>query len=390
MSENCNPTFDIKGYLPNGFFVYLRNIPLTDYLNPVPEMLAYTNAQISAGFSLDVPGMERLEPGEKREKINGILRRKDQHNQDDTYSPTFDLYPDNPALGRRQVIINLDNPDEVNGFEQATGYKVGDFKIYHGSQLNRIEEPNDYRDYAKPINGSLHIVYKDNPAYDPNASKKKRQYLFVRWETATATPTPTPPPAPVVSEKHAQPEPELDRAAWETNEREKAKTALDNELVTIFRTRYTPTKNGLGVACWEATARVIDGASVPVVLWEPDVRKIKEAGYEWPIPDGDNLDIPITTKNVKGKRGFASVMPKQAENTPKANVGANNGTPDEYKPDWTVIYSEVKGLYADTKHMGNSVQALYREGAFKNCRTDADAINVIIDHKNGAAEGKPA
>ncbi len=238
-----------------------------------------------------------------------------------------------------------------------------------------------------------------NAGYGIEVDDEDDNFLADSPVAKTTKPQPKPaPPPPAATQPTAaaagKPAVEPDYAAMEAETRRKAVTDLDNENVTIYKVTYNPTHNGMGAPSWTALAHDANGTSLPITVGERGAALVKKAGHDWPTTDGEGLAIDVITEVVEGKRRINRVMaidgswmgetPKTAE---KPTGEANSGT-SSYIPNWTVIYSKVKSLYDNPKHMGNSVQALFREGAFTGCRNDADAINIVIQHKNGFAEGK--
>ena len=92
-----------------------------------------------------------------------------------------------------------------------------------------------------------------------------RKYLTANFAAQTATPPATQPTKPVFDGVNPpqSSEPALD---WEAQERLKVQAAMDTEAVSIFKIRYTPSQNGLGLPCWTATARMINGGTFPITV----------------------------------------------------------------------------------------------------------------------------
>lgn len=378
--EKANVGFN--GYLPNGLKVFYT-FPLDTLADMVTlaghlgNVVALTDVMIAQGFALQQPGLEALEPGEHRESVNAVLRRKFMED-DGTIVPVIDIYPDNPALGRRCVFYYLNDDKQIAEFEAATGLKLTDLPVFDDAQLNRVEKPELAKKFLRPINGTVSVVFKDNPAYDANAAKKKAKHIFVRWESTVAvTPAPTPPQTSQPAIPPAgKPEVEATHSYL---------TALNNELVTVIHVEkgdsvQNANDNYRGYT-YNAGATFTDAegstTAFPLKLWPEDVNAIKKAGYPFPDAGGD-CKIPVVL-NVS-PAGPARINLKALTS---AAAGVVEG---DYKPNWSVIYPKVKYLYDNTKHMGKSVQALFKEGAFANCKQDADAISIIVQHKNGFAE----
>lgn len=146
--------------------------------------------------------------------------------------------------------------------------------------------------------------------------------------------------APIVDEKPAEPARDANYyAELEAQQRRDAAASLTNEAVTIHRVTYKPTRNGMGAPCWEAVANDIAGASLPIVVWEKDVKAIKAAGYDFPKTDGGGLDIMVTVEKSNSKWHIKSVLPKD-EPEPDMVQGANPfGSKPAIDPDFEALPS---------------------------------------------------
>lgn len=369
-------------YLPNGLKVHYE-FPIVDLeamaliAAKYDDLIELTNILLSKGLSLEMPG---LEAGEQSYEITHIARRTQRNKKDNTTTPIIDLYRENLSFSDLKTWVDTD--DEIKAFESATGLKLSTIQPFPGTSAIKRGESPDADGFVIKLTRPVKAIWKMNPDY-VEGSKTESKRIFVRWANATpATPQP-----PVAAAQAAT-----------TGERVQAEPSrmseLENQQVTITKAVKSGTIAGVGIKAgdkYEATAPFeVDGMTHPVRIqvFPEDVKAIEDAGY--PFSESDNLRIPVilTTKD-RGITRIGSVVPYKPQNSANANVGANQGT-SEYKPNWTVIYSKVKHLYDDGKHMGNSVQMLFREGAFKNCKNDAEAIARIVEHKTGKAVGDPA
>lgn len=334
--DNCNLVFDANGYLPNGMRVFVKNIPLDSYETAVADMLRITNKLLADGLTLDDPAFGKLEAGEMREKVNGVLRR--QYMEDDGSTvPVIDIYPDNPALGRRCVFYYLNDDKQIAEFEAATGLKLADLPLYSEPQLNRVEKPELAKKFIVAVKTNVSVVFKDNPAYDANAAKKKPKHLFIRWETATAQPKPEAPqpvsPATVPAGEPAKAEPQRN-------------ARLQNEEIVITEIVYTGTvtsnsdkaKNG---DKFDGFGLIEDGGMkhrVRVWIFPEDVIQIKAHGYDFGVGKGYEIPVIMDTSDRAMTR-IGSVLPNANQPDRKWDAAAWEAVMD---------YATLKGLQVES------------------------------------------
>lgn len=374
------PTFSFKGYLPNGFPVNVV-VPITDdSMGACAYAVAFTNQLLADGFTLDAPG---LEAGEEREVIVTVMRRAKP--ADDT--PIIDFYTewgagtDEPfgTYKYQHIYMDKDKPELLADFLKFSGFKrIEDIPLYDAqTPLKRTFGKKHAKETAVPT--PFKIVKKQGAEKLASDGKTYKPWEFVRFEAITPTAPATPPASQPATAQASEPP----RVAF-------TEPSISNELITIVQvvkgdSVQAANDNYRGYT-YHATAKFTDPDNVTstflLKLWPEDVNAIKKAGYPFPDAGGD-CKIPVVA--VVLADGTLRIN-RDALTSAAAGVVPEG----QYKPDWTIIYSKVKALYDNQKHMGNSVQALFKEGAFKGCRSDADAIAVIVAHKNGFAEGTPA
>ncbi len=245
---------------------------------------------------------------------------------------------------------------------------------------------------------------------DQKARKSEATKKFTEWYNRQfkQRPTPTPPPAaaPAAITEHRKTaaavdkviedimgEPEPDYSALEIEARKAGLKALDGETVTITKAHYNARHNGTGNPRWDATASVLGGGTVPLVVWTEGETLIKKAGYDWPR-DSEALDIPVITKLVGSDRHVISVLAidgvtwyhLDAQNAANANVEAKNGKSEEY-PAW--LFDRVNLLYQlgqrpqasafTYAERGATVDKMNREGCFDKVATLDGAVGMVLE-----------
>lgn len=187
-------------YLPNGckyefcFDPSAEEHALTAAANDYANALDYTNRLLALGASVTAPG---LEAGEEKDRVLGVVKRVFLDETENREIPVIDVFVKQEHLGLRWVFKYLNNDEQIAEFEDATGLTLADIPVFTQQSLNRNEKPQLAKQYLIPVKQSCSVVRKLNPAYDPNAAKKKMQYHLVRWESVgfpTVKPPALPPP----------------------------------------------------------------------------------------------------------------------------------------------------------------------------------------------------
>jgi len=364
------PTMWTTGYI--GSVKVSFTFPIRNEMDAYAQAKAITDKLVADGFTTHEPG---LEAGEFKEQV-GYVSRRQKKNDDNTITPIIDVYSPHDAMKFKFISVYLNTSEDVTAFEKASGLTLSRLPLVPGKAA--LDKSDDSGGVVL-VGREMFIVMKPNPYFDPDEkeiSKMKPKNNFIRWESpAPATPPPSQPATTQASEPP--------RVAF-------TEPSISNELITIVQvvkgdSVQAANDNYRGYT-YHATAKFTDPDNVTstflLKLWPEDVNAIKKAGYPFPDAGGD-CKIPVVA--VVLADGTLRIN-RDALTSAAAGVVPEG----QYKPDWTIIYSKVKALYDNQKHMGNSVQALFKEGAFKGCRSDADAIAVIVAHKNGFAEGTPA
>jgi hypothetical protein len=142
-------------------------------------IMASLNNLLMTGFTVDMPGVEE---GENAEEIGWVLRKTQKNDRGS--APRIEAYPVNPGLVKKLLHFYLNTEEDVAAFEQACGIELAGLPVYVGKDsVERGADP-DTDQYIVRLPRPVRLVWKDNPAYDPNETdptKKKPKRLFVRW-----------------------------------------------------------------------------------------------------------------------------------------------------------------------------------------------------------------
>ena len=325
------PTMWTTGYIGNVKVSF--TFPIRNEMEAYAQAKAITDKLIADGFTTEVPG---LELGEERELIVTVMRRakpKDETVIIDFYTE-WGAGTDEPfgTYKYQHLYMDKDKPEMIAEFLKFSGFKsIEDIPLYDGQNpLKRTFGKKHPKETTVPT--PFKIVKKQGAEKTGSDGKVFRPWEFVRYETAAAQPKPeAPQPVPPATVPAGEPD-------YEAEARRKAAAALDNELITIFKADYT--SNGIGVHKWKATARVIDGATIPITVYIEDRNAIVKAGYEFPdtFAQNENLAIPVTTELRKGERRIKFIEP--LENQPERKWDEDA---------WTEVkkYAETKGIKAE-------------------------------------------
>lgn len=317
------PTMWTTGYI--GSVKVSFTFPIRNEMEAYAQAKAITDKLIADGFTLHEPG---LDVGEVKEQV-GYVSRRQKKNDDATITPIIDVYSPNEAMKFKFISVYLNTSDNVADFEKASGHKLSSLPLVPGKAA--LDKSDDTGGVVK-VNQVMYIITKPNPYFDPDEkdiSKMKPKNTFIRWETINAQ------PKPEAASAGLPPSVPASEPDYEVEARRKAATALDNELITIFKADYT--SNGIGVHKWKATARIVDGATIPLTIYIEDRNAIVKAGYKFPdtFSQAEGLAIPVTTELRKGERRIKFVEPLESQPERKWDADA-----------WEAVkkYAESKGL----------------------------------------------
>lgn len=370
--------------------------PIRNEMEAYAQAKAITDKLIADGFTTEAPG---LEVGEEREVIVTVMRRAKP--KDDTV--IIDFYTewgagtDEPfgTYKYQHLYMDKDKPEMIAEFLKFSGFKrIEDIPLYDGQNpLKRTFGKKNPKETAVPT--PFKIVKKQGAEKTGSDGKVFRPWEFVRYESIVTPSQPVTVPASKATEAtEAGSGDDL-----ETELRRKALTALDNEEVTIYSAHYNTLHNGQGHPRWEAKARVIDGASIPVVIWTEHEKLIKKAGYTLPR-DADDLDIPVITKVKGSERNITSVkaidgtwMTLEQQTAANANVAGNNVFPDD-PPAW--IFDRVMLLtklgkvapQVSYQERGATADKMHRDGEFDKVSNLDSAVTLVVNRL--AAHSKAA
>ncbi len=176
-----------KVYHPSGLQVTIP-LPVENALTPASAkaMLDSVSTLLTVGFLVNAPG---LEDGEKVETIVGVVRRA-KANDDGSETPVIDLYPDRANF--RILGIYLNNEQDIQAFETATGVKLNALPLYDGD--NAIERGKGVKTdkYVITLKSPVKVVFKANPKWEGDEDKKHSKRVFVRWASQSVEAAITP------------------------------------------------------------------------------------------------------------------------------------------------------------------------------------------------------
>lgn len=209
-NQNNSPiTGWTKLFHPKGIQVTLP-IPFDQPITPeMAAMLLYsTSVLLDAGWMVNAPG---LEDGERLDELGAVARRT-QVNDDGSETPIVDLYPANDRLQFKLLHIYLNKPEEVQGFEAATGLRLADIPAYDGAQAIQRGSSPKLDKYIVAFPRPVKVVWQNNPRYEGDEDKKHPKRLFVRWgdipaarPAAASAPASQPASAPATTSAPAAP-----------------------------------------------------------------------------------------------------------------------------------------------------------------------------------------
>ncbi len=161
-------------YHPSGIPVSLP-VSLNTTIETAQAMLAAVDIYLQAGWLSE---LAPLDQDETVEKITHIARRE-KRNDDNSITPLVDVYCGGYF---RTLSIYLNNPEDLEAFQNAFTYPVTDLALFEGdTAIERGKNSEKDKKFVHPVNG-VSLVWKLNPRYEGEADKKHPKRLFVRWE----------------------------------------------------------------------------------------------------------------------------------------------------------------------------------------------------------------
>lgn len=190
MSEPHSPVLAgwMKLFHPSGVLVSLP----VEGQGADPNQYDYAGAfaavgrALAAGFTVNAPG---LEAGEQKEECLYVARRE-KENKDKSITPIIDLYSSHEAVQYKVMSVYLNDEDDVEAFQFATGVKLNALAVFPGNAAVKRGESAKTDRFIVKAPKPFGIVIQDNPKYseaDAEAcAAKKETYkvpkrLFVRW-----------------------------------------------------------------------------------------------------------------------------------------------------------------------------------------------------------------
>lgn len=176
----------VKLYHSSGALVTLPVPCDTRTLDCYQSAFGAISQAVAAGFSVAAPGLEQ---GEQKEEVLYVLRRVKQ-NQDNTETPIVDLYSPNDAMSWKVFTCYLNNDEQINAFERASGVKLDSLPEFPGQAAPERGAGKQTDKFIVKCPRAFAVILKANPKYDPNeqdAKKKKPKRVFVRWDGVPAS-----------------------------------------------------------------------------------------------------------------------------------------------------------------------------------------------------------
>lgn len=178
MTDEIQHAF-VKLYHPTGALVTIPIDPLNRFSPERASDLLYSvDALLTAGFQVNLPGLEQ---GELVEEMSHIARRE---GADQT--PIVDFYSSNLRLEKKLLHIYMNTADDIAAFEAATGIKLGDLPVYEGKTAIERKDRHAAK-YIRALSRPIKIVFKINPRWEQwNQAGKEglepHKRLIVRYE----------------------------------------------------------------------------------------------------------------------------------------------------------------------------------------------------------------
>jgi len=196
MSDNAASSFNFKLYTPHGVEVLFHILPQDLNLSPTADdfgkdALAYVATLLAAGWSATLPG---LEPGERREVVNVVMRR-----QKDDGTNIIDFFRDNLQYAVGMAYLDADKPERTAAFLAASGFASLDaVPLYDGqSPLKRVIGKPNVKETAVPRPFAVILKPTGKKTEKGNDQRRFDRYEAVAPTSADAPASPPQqPPAP--------------------------------------------------------------------------------------------------------------------------------------------------------------------------------------------------
>lgn len=169
MAENPINSIQIQAYTPSGFRVYVT--VAFQNANEIDKLLQEN------GFMVNVAGAE---PGEEVETVTHVALRM-KTNDDGTQTPHVAFYLDNEALEWRWAHVYLNNDNDVQDFEDATGLKLASLPVYPAD--NHPARKPDKMNYIVALKAPIKIARKQIEKSDGT-----KRNDFTRYVTTNGVP----------------------------------------------------------------------------------------------------------------------------------------------------------------------------------------------------------
>lgn len=263
----------VKLYAKCGAFV---TIPVTEKPLDYVAMATNVEAMIAAGFSVAAAG---LDVGEEKDTVAFVLHGK--HAKDGKTTPVVLLWNANEAYKWSFLKVYLNRPEDVEAFEYAAGVRLTQLPLYIGKDKPERGADADVDKFIIPIRKHFGVVFKKNPAHNPDTEegKMKPARLFLRWADQK-------PEAANGATANGKPEPtvgELDgiRAKW------KGMMAIDPP-VDVFNKFAADNWEDVPLKMRDALRKAIDAHAQAAGWWWDGSCYVRERPAQTKIPE-DNI-----------------------------------------------------------------------------------------------------
>lgn len=182
----------VKLFHPNGPQVTLP-VPMLTRLSAeqAVDMLASVSAYLSAGFLVSAPG---LEDGEQKQEVVSVSRREGKDSV-----PIVAFYLAHPKVLKKFLHAYLNNPEDIQAFEAATGMRLADIPLWEGERDIDKDNKNAAR-YIIPLARPISLVYEVGEKWKRWSAEggkstgeiEPHKLLLVRYDAGTSVAKATP------------------------------------------------------------------------------------------------------------------------------------------------------------------------------------------------------
>jgi hypothetical protein len=195
MSQQENSTGWVKLFTPENALVTIP-VDLATVITPeqANTILCSVRNLCLVGFSVTEKG---LEEGELTLTAAMVARRTSSNEN----APIIDFYDAHPKVEKKVIHSYLNDPEDIQQFEMATGVRLADIPEWDGDiaiAKNHAKASRYIVKLAQPVK----IVYRISQkwlewnAADPKPKKEPMKKILVRYETNGVTPPATDQPKP--------------------------------------------------------------------------------------------------------------------------------------------------------------------------------------------------